>query len=185
MPLLGALLYFKITPKFIPQSFLYAKLMAITILTVIVPVLFYFMLRNLGKVNSIFIDDVKQRRMPLLFQIVLTCIILSVVVKGYEFPELYFFFIGILASAAVAFLSALLKYKTSLHMMGIAGVLFFVIGLSVYYNSNLLSVVALLCFITGAVASSRLQENAHSMSEIINGVLIGGLPQMAILFYFL
>ena len=184
MPLLGTVIYFEITPKFIPDSFLYAKLMAITILTVVVPILFYFMLRNLGRIDNIFIDNVQQRRVPLLFQIVLTGLVLIIVVKGYEFPELYYFFLGILSSAAIAFVAAALKYKMSLHMIGITGVLFFVIGLSIFYNSNLLTVIALLCFAVGAVASSRLQENAHSMTELCAGFLAGGLPQLGILLFF-
>lgn len=184
MPLLGAVIYFEITPKFVPDSFLYAKMTAITILTVIVPVLFYFMLRNLGRIDSIFIDNVLQRRMPLLFQIILTGLVLIIVVKGYEFPELYYFFLGILGSAVTAFVAAALKYKMSLHMIGITGVLFFVIGLSIFYNSNLLTVIALLCFAVGAVASSRLQEEAHSMPELCAGFLAGGLPQLAVLLFF-
>ncbi len=184
MPLLGTIIYFEITPKFIPDSFLFAKLMAITILTVVVPILFYFMLRNLGRIDSIFIDDVQQRRVPLLFQIILTGLVLSIVIKGYEFPELYYFFLGILISAAIAFIAAALKYKMSLHMIGITGVLFFVIRLSIFYNSNLLMVIALLCFAVGAVASSRLQEKAHSMPELCVGFLAGGLPQLAVLLFF-
>ncbi len=184
MPLLGTVIYFEITPKFVPDSFLYAKLMAITILTVIVPVLFYFMLRNLGRIDNIFIDNVKQRRIPLLFQIILTGLVLIIVVKGYEFPELYYFFLGILSSAAIAFIAAALSYKMSLHMIGITGVLFFVIGMSIFYNSNLLTVIALLCFAVGAVASSRLQAKAHSLPELCAGFLAGGLPQLAILLFF-
>jgi hypothetical protein len=184
MPVLGTVIYFETTPKFVPDSFLYAKLIAITILTVIVPILFYFMLRNLGRIDSIFIDDVQQRRVPLIFQIILTGIVLSIVVNSYEFPELYYFFLGILGSAAIAFISAALKYKMSLHMVGIAGVLFFVIWLSIFYNSNLLTVIALLCFVVGAVASSRLQEKAHSMPELCAGFLAGGLPQLAVLLFF-
>ncbi len=183
MPLLGTVLYFKITPKFIPESFLYAKLMAISILTIIVPSLFYFMLRNLGRIDSIFVENIKQRRTPLFFQVILTGIVLFIVVKGYEFPELYYFFLGILVSAIIAFLASLLRYKLSLHMVGIAGVLFFIIALSMHYGSNLLMAIGVLFFITGAIASSRLEQKAHSSSELFMGMVIGALPQLGLLFF--
>lgn len=183
MPLAGVLLYFNITPKFIPRPFLYAKLMAVVILTVIVPVLFYFMLRNLGKIDSIFVEDVRQRRIPLFFQIVLTVLIVSVVLKGYEFPELYYFFIGILITACIAFIGALLKFKISLHMIGLGGVLAFLIVLSNYYESNLLTLIAALIAISGIVASSRLQSKAHTMTEVSLGFALGVLSQIGV-FYF-
>jgi hypothetical protein len=56
--------------------------------------------------------------------------------------------------------------------------------MSIFYNSNLLTVIALLCFAVGAVASSRLQAKAHSMPELCAGSLAGGLPQLAILLFF-
>lgn len=88
---------------------------------------------------------------------------------------------GILISTGAAFLGALLNYKTSLHMVGVAGVLCFILALSIYYNSNMLAVLALSFFITGAVASSRLSEKAHTLSEIFTGFSIGGLPQLMLL----
>ncbi|WP_241077755.1 hypothetical protein [Flavimarina sp. Hel_I_48] len=157
--------------------------MAISILTIIVPSLFYFMLRNLGRIDSIFVENIKQRRTPLFFQVILTGIVLFIVVKGYEFPELYYFFLGILVSAIIAFLASLLRYKLSLHMVGIAGVLFFIIALSMHYGSNLLMAIGVLFFITGAIASSRLEQKAHSSSELFMGMVIGALPQLGLLFF--
>ena len=183
MPLLGSLIYFHITPKFVPPSFLYAKLMAIVILTVFVPVMFYFLMRNLGMADSIFLKDVNQRRIPLLFQIIFTLIIVKLIINGYEFPELYYFFLGILASASLSLICAILGYKVSLHMVGVCGVLFFVMGLSVHYMGNMLAILALLSFAVGAVATSRLYDHAHTGSELFTGILVGVVPQ-AVFFLF-
>ena len=180
MPLVGTLIYFDISPKFIPEPYLYAKLMAVVILTIFVPIMFYFLLRNLGKVDSIFLKDVEQRRIPLFFQIIFTIIIVKLIINGYEFPELYYFFQGILITATLSLVAALLKYKVSLHMAGICGLLFFVIGMSVHYMSNLLLLVAILSFAVGAVATSRLAVGAHNKKELLVGALLGFLPQMAL-----
>ena len=185
MPLVGSLIYFYITPKFVPQPFLYAKLMAIVILTVFVPIMFYFLLRNLSMVDNIFLTDVKQRRAPLFFQIIFTLIIIELIVNGYEFPELYFFFVGILITATLSLVFALASYKVSLHMAGISGLLFFVIGMSIHYSSNLLMLLAVLSFSVGAVATSRLSESAHNGRELFLGALVGFLPQLALYYFWL
>ena len=185
MPMLGVVLYFWITPKFVPEPFLYAKILALVILTIVVPLLFYFLLRNLKMASSVFLSDVDERRIPLLCNIVLTLTILKIIINGYEFPELYYFFIGILLSSAVSFVMVLLRFKLSLHMVGICGVLMFIIGLSLHYSSNLLLFIALLIFAAGASASSRLQARAHTNIELIVGVLVGLIPQLAILYIWL
>ncbi|MEH6405988.1 MAG: hypothetical protein V7767_01785 [Leeuwenhoekiella sp.] len=185
MPMLGVAIYFTITPKFVPEPFLYAKLLALTILTVVVPILFYFLLRNLNVVSSIFLSEVSERRIPLLCNIALTLIILKIIINGYEFPELYFFFIAILLSSALCFLFAVFRFKVSLHLVGVTGVLFFVCGLSVYYSSNLLLLIALLTFAAGGAASSRLQDKAHTNLELITGFLVGAVPQVVIFLFWL
>tara|TARA_Y100000815_G_scaffold91191_1_gene80089 strand:- start:720 stop:1277 length:558 start_codon:yes stop_codon:yes gene_type:complete len=185
MPMLGVVLYFWITPKFVPEPFLYAKILALVILTIVVPLLFYFLLRNLKMASSVFLSDVNERRIPLLCNIVLTLTILKIIINGYEFPELYYFFIGILLSSAVSFIMVLLRFKVSLHMVGICGVIMFIIGLSLHYSSNLLLFIALLIFAAGASASSRLQASAHTNAELIIGVLVGLIPQLAILYIWL
>ncbi|MAZ25914.1 MAG: hypothetical protein CL868_02405 [Cytophagaceae bacterium] len=185
MPMLGVGIYFIITKKYIPEPFLYAKLFALSILTIIVPILFFFLLRNLGLIDSAFIPRVKQRRLPLLSNIALTFLVIKVVVNGYEFPELYYFFLGILITTIILFLLSLLKVRASLHMVGLSGVIAFVMGLSIHYADNLLYLLAVLIFFLGCTASSRLVYKAHTILELLLGLVIGILPQVAIFYYWL
>jgi len=184
MPLLGVVIYFSVTPKFVPPSFMYAKLFAISILTIVVPVLFYFLLESVKLVSSVHLKEVKERRIPLLVQIGLLLLIVRIIINGYEFPELYIFFLGILITAATAFILSLLNFKTSLHMVGIAGVLFFVMALSMIYNANYLMIIGLLVIAIGLTAASRLELKAHTMTELIVGVLVGGLPQLLVFYFY-
>lgn len=180
IPLMGALLYFDITPKYVPEPFMYAKLLAVAILTVFVPIMFYLLMKNLGMADSVFLADVRQRRYPLFFLIVFISIIIKLIINGYEFPELYFFFLGILVTVTISLILVILGYKASLHMAGISGLLVFVLGMSIHYTSNLLLLLAILSFAVGAVASSRLSEKAHNGHELVVGTLLGFLPQAAL-----
>ncbi|HET7361131.1 MAG TPA: hypothetical protein VFI78_04280, partial [Salinimicrobium sp.] len=66
MPFAGAVFYFFVSPRFFPPQVTQAKLIAIAIMSLFIPIVFYFMLKTLGKATSIFLEDKKERRWPLL-----------------------------------------------------------------------------------------------------------------------
>lgn len=177
MPLLAVSLYFYITPRFVSPDFWYAKIFATVIMTIIIPILSYFMFKNLGLVTEIHLKNVKERIYPLLFQMLFTLLIINVVFEGYELPEIHYFFIGVLGASLSAFILALLNFKASLHMVGLSGVLLFVIGLSIHFNYNMLWLLIIGVLVCGATASSRLEVKAHTPTELIVGFIIGGIPQ--------
>ena len=53
MPLIGAKLYFVLTPKFIEPQVINAKTCAIFIITILIPLIFFLLLKNVGLVKSI------------------------------------------------------------------------------------------------------------------------------------
>ncbi len=178
IPLMGTAIYFNITPRFAEKELVMANLFAITIITIIIPIVVFFLLRNLGQVESIFLRNVTERKFPLMIQCVLLLLILKMVFNRYDNPELYYFFVGILFSAFTALLMVLFKIKVSLHQIGVSGLLVFLIGMSVHFKINLLVTISFFLFVNGWVASSRLQSNSHTYAELGLGILIGGLPQL-------
>lgn len=178
MPLMGTAIYFYITPRFLEQELVTANLFAIGIVTIIIPFVIFFLLRNLGQVETIFLHKVEERKFPLMIQCILLLLIIKVVFNPYDNPELYYFFIGILFSSFTALIMVLFKVKVSLHQIGVSGILLFLIGLSAHFKVNLLMTISFFLFANGWVASSRLQAEAHSYPELIMGVVIGALPQL-------
>ena len=185
MPVLGAFVYYTVTRRFIEQEIIQLKLIALVIITILVPIVSFFMLRSLNWVKSVHLEEVQERKAPLIIQCLLLLLVLKMVYNPYDSPELYFYFTGILFSTLAAFILVILEFKVSLHMMGIAGVSFFVIGLSVHFSTNLLLVIALFFIINGWVASSRLHTNSHTPPELTAGFLLGLLPQLILLNYWL
>ncbi len=182
MPFAGTLLYFLITPRFFPFEVIKSKLLAIAIMTLFIPVVFHFLLRTLGWNTSHVLKDVRERKWPLVFYIFLIWIILKFVLNTSDYPELYFYFTGILFSSMIGLLLVLLNYKVSLHMMGLGGLTMFLVFLSVYFNLNLVYTISFFVAIGGLTATSRLHLKAHDYSELIFGYLLGVLPQ-ATVFY--
>lgn len=185
MPLLGTFLFFMLTPKFYRPSLVEGKLLNLTILTVLIPILFLFILKNMGIVKSVQLKKIRERRLPLLFFCVLTILVLNYVLNNFHYLELYYFFAGILLSGLTSFIFSLFKIKVSLHQIGISGLCMFIISLSIHYQQNLIFLIAFLFFSIGWTASSRIQAKAHSSVELILGTFIGFLPQLVLLQYWI
>ncbi len=179
MPFAGTLLYFLISPRFFPTQVIQAKILAIAILTIFIPIVFFYLLQTLGKTTSLFLSEVKERLWPLLFSAFVDLLILKFILDYFDYPELYYFFLGIFTSTMVALLMVILKVKVSLHMLGLGGITTFLILLSMHFQLNLVFTISFMIAITGLTASSRLHFKAHSTMELILGLLIGILPQIA------
>ncbi len=183
MPFLGAVLYYVVTPRFIEPQIKTATLSALVIITFLIPIVVFFLLKNLRLVTSIHLFSVRERKLPLMIHSLLILLVIKSIYTPYSNPELYFFFVGVLFSTIAALVLVLLGFKASLHQMAVAGVTAFLIGLSIHFTINLLPVIALSFIINGWVASSRLLNKAHSLMELIVGFVVGAFPQF-ILFNF-
>lgn len=185
MPLLGVLCYYIITPRFIEPEFMRAKLYAIIILTTFIPIISFFLLKNLGAVKSIHLEEVSERKYPLMIQSLLVLLILKMVFKPYDDIELYYFFVGILFTSLTALFLVLFKFKVSLHQMAVAGVTLFLIGLSIHFKVNTLLGISLFFIVNGLVATSRLHTKSHTYPELIIGFFIGAIPQFLLFGFWL
>ncbi|WP_299333617.1 hypothetical protein [uncultured Psychroserpens sp.] len=185
MPLLGVIFYFHKTPRFIPDPLMKAKLFSVTILTIILPILMYYLLKTIKKVKSIHLETVEERRLPLIINSLIIILILIRVLPSNEIPELYFFFIGILISTITCFALAVAKFKASIHMIASAGFFMFAVALAIHFKININGTIALMCIILGAIATSRLHLRAHTPIELGVGFFVGLLPQLILLNYWM
>ncbi|TYA52451.1 hypothetical protein [Formosa maritima] len=185
MPMLGVVFYFSKSPRFIPIEIIQAKIISLLILTIALPILLYFLLKNIGRVHSIYLDTAKERIVPLFLNGCITLLIINRVLPPTEIIELYYFFVGILISTLACFILAILKFKASIHMIGITGVTMFYIALSIHFSINVNGTLALMFIIIGAIATSRLHVKAHTNIELLFGFFIGLLPQLILVNYWL
>jgi hypothetical protein len=163
----------------------YLIVIQITIIMVFIPICFYYLLRSLGKVDSIMLSELSQRKIPLLVQAILIYTLLNKSITIDKIFELYFFFLGAFASTIAALLLSLLKIKASLHMLGISALTAFVIGLSYHNHANALFTIAFLVLMNGIIGSSRLHMKAHSVTELVIGFCSGLFPQVMLWYFWL
>jgi len=185
LPLLGVIFYFSKTPRYIPVPIIKAKLISLFILTVVLPVLLYYLLKTLKKVDSINLETPKERIIPLALNAIIIVLVLQRILPQNEVIELYYFFLGILLSTITALILAFLKFKASIHMIAVGGLFMFFIALSIHFSININGTIALLFILTGAVATSRLYLKAHDNIELLIGFFVGLFPQLIMLNYWL
>ncbi|UZH54076.1 hypothetical protein JRG66_08670 [Salinimicrobium tongyeongense] len=177
MPFAGTLIYFLVTPRFFPLEVIKAKLLAVAIITIFIPIVYVYMLRTLGKVKDHYLNELRERKWPLLLYAGLDFVVLKYVINTFDYPALYYFFAGVMASSVMALFLLFAKIKASLHMIGLGGLIGFLVLLSIHFHLNLVYSISFLVAITGLTATSRLFYGAHSYSELFTGLILGILPQ--------
>jgi len=185
MPLLGVIFYFSKTSRYIPEPIVKAKLISIFILTVVLPILLYYLLKTLKKVDSINLETTKERIIPLALNAIIIILMLQRVLPVNEIIELHYFFLGILLSTITCFILAILKFKVSIHMIAMGGIFMFFVALSIHFSINVNGIIALMFVLVGAVATSRLYLKAHNNIELVIGFFVGLFPQLIMLNYWL
>lgn len=70
-------------------------------------------------------------------------------------------------------------------MTAVGGVFMFFIGFAIHFSKNINGSLALMAVITGAIATSRLYLKAHTVKELLIGLLIGAIPQIIVENYWL
>lgn len=185
MPIAGVIFYFSKSPRYFQYNVVKGKLIALFILTILLPILIYFILKILNKVNTIKLETARERVYPLIANGVIILMILKHILSPSQDLELYFFFLGILISTMVCIVLAIVNFKASIHMLAISGLCMFFIALSIHYSININATIALMFLLIGVIATSRLHEKAHNYIELIIGLFIGFIPQLILINYWL
>lgn len=184
--LYAGIFFFFVTKGFYYPHEIYLTLIQIAILTVFLPLSMYYLLKSLGLIKTgIMLNETRERRLPLAFQAMFFLVLTQHSFSTIVVPELYFFYTGALISTFLALVLSVFHFKASIHMIAITGLTFFITGMSIHYGIQFLFLIAFSIIMIGCVASSRLYMNAHSVKEIFIGIFLGGLPQLALWYFWL
>lgn len=174
VPLLGFLLLYSFSgyALYIPENQFWFSVLIIIQFSILIPIGAVYFLFWRKKISSIELSVRKERKVPLVINLICYSIIL-LVFSFLSFPPIIMnFLVAVIFSAAVSFIVSL-TYKISLHMIAwgtLAGALLAYslrIGLELHF---FLSVIFLL---SSLIASARLWLNEHSVSQIVLGWSMG------------
>ncbi len=183
MPLIGVVFYFSKSPRFLPKELIYSKLISLGILSVILPVLAFYLLKTLGKAKTIYLQSSKERILPLIINSFILIVIIFRVFPASQLIELHFFFIAVLMSTLSCLILAILSFKASIHLIAVTGVFSFFVLLSINYSININGTLAFMCVLIGAISTSRLYLKAHTVLELFVGSVLGIFPQIIMINY--
>ena len=183
IPTFGTFYFFLQSTTYYEPRVIGAKMLAVSVLTFFLPAVILFVLRYFKQIKTYELKSVKERKLPLLLFTVIAAFIIRYVFSYASYPVMNLFFMGIFITGVIMTLGALMRYKISLHTAGVSGLLVFVSLLSYYFLVPGLIWMSFLFLSLGWTFSARLASNAHSISELLFGILAGGIPQLILFTY--
>ena len=181
--LLGIIIYFYTTPRFHPEQIVLYLLLQLTLLLVIIPFVLFLIYRRL-KIKKI-LSKTSDVRISLMSYGIIVFLVIKKVINVYDYPELYYFLLGILLSLLSVSFILLSKLKTSLTMIASSAVTMFTINLSIHFGINLIFLLVILININGLLATSLLFNKLRAVPEIVTGLILGLIPQIILLIHWL
>lgn len=143
-------------------------------MTFMAPAMVMVLLQKSGLITSLLLEERKERTLPL----VLTAIIYYLTFRFFQRSGLPWIYSLMLLSATAMILSAMfvnLKWKISLHMLGIGGVFGMFHGLAPLFPHQLFLPSVVVIALAGVIGFSRLYLRSHKPMEIYAGFIIGYL----------
>lgn len=184
MPFLMTLvLYFTNKPSFITLANMQPFwLGAIALNTIFFPLVATLLMKKLGFIQSIFMEEPKDRIIPLLATMIFYFWAYQVVKVGAAPFELKVLFLGSFYGIIVTFMINIF-YKVSMHAVAAGGALG-ILGVQMIVGSvNMLLPFLAAVIVAGLVGTSRLLLKAHKLFEIWMGYIAGILVQLAAMWY--
>ena len=175
MPVYTMVLIFEFNPYIDLQLSKNIQVIVLTILsvfTIILPLITAIILKKLGVVKSIYMKTAEERKWPFLLS-VLWYYLGFELLSNIALPiSLYLLMIGAMFVILVAHFITL-RWKISVHMLGIGGVIGAMIGLSQRFQFNHFYLILVLFFVAGLIGYARLKTNSHNYRQVYIGFILG------------
>ncbi len=181
IPLLVTGCYFYSTFKFQNEIVLKYTILQVFVMTFILPILLYFILKSTKTLkSSIMINDLKERKIPIVFNILLVGILIFRFWKYNGNVDIKTYFEAYFISNLMLFLAIYLKQKISIYTTAFSSLIPFIAYTSIQFNQNSLWPICIAILLLGLLMSARLYLKAHTNKEIILGLFCGIIPQLIV-----
>ena len=147
------------------------------------PVLTAILLLQKGMIKSLEMDSIAERRIPFISTAVFYLICFYLL---QQLPVPRLLSLMVLGATITIFIAWLLsfRWKVSIHMIGIGGLMGMLFGLSQILNADLLTIIITTVIFSGLLGTSRLILGAHTPKQVYFGFLIGFLTEWLVIMWF-
>ena len=175
MPVYAMLLIFEFNPYIdlqIPKNVQVIVLTILSIFTILLPLLTAIILHKLGVVKSIYMKTAEERKWPFLLSVLWYYLGFELLTNVSLPASLYLLMIGAITVILIAHFITL-RWKISVHMLGVGGVIGAMIGLSQRFQFNHFYIIIVLFFVAGLIGYARLKTNSHNYRQVYAGFVLG------------
>ena len=176
MPLYGILLFCfaaKYLLPLLPSAYLWLCVTGTAVLTLIIPILLLLFLWRKGYINSLHIDDAKQRTTPYIYTLICYGFWAYFLRATMQLP---IFLLLVAIGAMVALLAVTIInhwWKISAHLTGIGGLLGGICSFAINYSTLPIALIITVLVAALLLMYARLYLNAHTPLQVICGFLLG------------
>ena len=148
--------------------------------TIVIPLFITYILFNKGWVRSLDMEDREERFVPYLTNAL--CLLLSYyMLKRLQAPNLIcLMMLGAVAAVMLAVIINL-RWKISIHMIGVGGLTGIFFGLSTFLLADLHTPIVISILVAGVLGTARLSLAAHQPAQIYTGFVVGFLCEFLML----
>jgi hypothetical protein len=175
MPTYALLLIFSLNQYLNFSTTPQTKLALYTIIafnTLILPILASYLFLRRGYIKSFNMEERHERSIPFITQAVLMMIAYYMLLP-LTLPRVFYLMLLGAITAVVIVVLVNLKWKISIHMVGIGGITGMLFGLSGLLILDLRIPIIISFLIAGFLGTARLRMGAHLPSQIYVGYLVG------------
>ena len=156
----------------ITETSKYFTLGILLVFTIILPILTSVLFKLFGLIDSLYMKTAKERRWPVLLTLIWYYMGIQLLTRIYVPQSFLLLMIGATCIVGVA-LVITSRWKISIHMLGIGGVIGAIIGISQRFQfDHSILLIALILF-AGLIGYSRLKTNSHNFRQVYAGFIVG------------
>jgi hypothetical protein len=185
MPLLGVVFIFYSGSyvSYLPNDIKRIILLVVAANTLVLPLLMMPLFIQFGVVKSLAMESHKERILPLAFTLIPYILSVYFLIK----LPIPFVIAAFMLGASLVLASCLIIsywWKISIHLVGIGGIVGFIIAFSIRLYTDVLPYLLIAIFIAGLLASARLYSKAHKPSQVYTGFILGFLIMLLVILIF-
>ncbi len=155
----------------------------LSLFTIVLPILTAIILKQLRVIDSIYMKTTEERKWPFVFTLVWYYMAFQLLAKLYIPQSFLLLMLGAISAIGLSLIITL-RWKVSIHMLGIGGLIGAIIGISHRFQFDHSNLIMLLLIFAGLIGFARLKTHSHNFRQVYVGFLLGFLVEWISVLYF-
>lgn len=155
----------------------------LSLFTIVLPTLTAIILKQLRVIDSIYMKTTEERKWPFVFTLAWYYMAFQLLAKLYIPQSFLLLMLGAISAIGLSLIITL-RWKVSIHMLGIGGLIGAIIGISHRFQFDHSNLIMLLLIFAGLIGFARLKTHSHNYRQVYVGFLLGFLVEWISVLYF-